>query len=800
MATPTPTLSGSISFFTLSGINDLDAILNGDKTKWGDSGTKAATVTYSFPNAGSAWMSDYGNEVTATKFLALTADQQTAARGAFSTWSDVANISFTEVTESSDSVGDIRIGFSSAVGDEAWGYAYYPAAEAYAGDIWINRTTTASATFIPGDYDYEALIHEMGHAIGLKHPGNYNAGGGGSEGPYITKLLDKTNFTIMSYTEPDWGGISPMTPGVYDILALQYLYGANTTTNVSDTTYTYTPGNLVGESIWDAGGTDTIDASAFSTAVTLDLQEGRYSDIGLSENIGIAFDVVIENAKGGNGADKLIGNAVANTLTGGADKDSFVFIKTPSASNIDTITDFVSGTDRIYLTSDAFATLSKSTDLASAFVSGDGATAVDSSNRLIYDTSTGILYYDADGSGSDSAVQFALLTGAPTLVATDFDITGTGGGSSDDNSMGDPTQTVLYDGNLEEGDDGKNTLSGSDGNDELFGLGGNDTLDGGDGKDYMDGGHGNDKIDGGDGEDIVWAGAGNDTIDGGNGDDEIATEDGNDSVRAGEGDDYVDSGDGNDAVDGGDGDDMLLGFTGNDKLTGGDGDDYLAGEEGADQLTGGTGDDYLEGGAGADKMAGGAGDDVYFVDTKSDKITESTNSGTDSVVTSIDYTLGSNLDDLYLYSEEGDALKGTGNKLDNQIFGDSQDDTIDGKEGSDTLEGGEGSDVFVFSTKLSASTNVDTISDFIHGEDTIYLSKKIFTGISSGEVADSNVIDFDSTEDSVTDANSGGERFLYDWATGDLYFDKDGSGKGVAVKFLTLTGVTEIAADALFIY
>ncbi|MBW4329900.1 hypothetical protein KY084_03300 [Stakelama sp. CBK3Z-3] len=153
------------------------------------------------------------------------------------------------------------------------------------------------------------------------------------------------------------------------------------------------------------------------------------------------------------------------------------------------------------------------------------------------------------------------------------------------------------------------------------------------------------------------------------------------------------------------------GMSGNDTLYGGAGDDML---------DGGWGDDFMDGGAGADTMAGGIGDDVFRVDNAGDKIIEWADSGTDTVISSIDYTLQTNLENLVL---EGDAdLKGVGNMHDNILVGNSGSnilwagggrDVIDGGAGADTLYGSSGDDSFVFRAGEAAG---DRIMDFEAGD------------------------------------------------------------------------------------
>src|SRR5207247_4422555 len=86
----------------------------------------------------------------------------------------------------------------------------------------------------------------------------------------------------------------------------------------------------------------------------------------------------------------------------------------------------------------------------------------------------------------------------------------------------------------------------------------------------------------------------------------------------------------------------------------------------ANVITGNAHDNVLDGGAGADTMIGGTGDDTYFVDSAGDVVTELASEGTDTVVSSVDYTLGANLENLTL---TGSALSGTGNAQDNVITG-----------------------------------------------------------------------------------------------------------------------------------
>jgi Ca2+-binding RTX toxin-like protein len=121
---------------------------------------------------------------------------------------------------------------------------------------------------------------------------------------------------------------------------------------------------------------------------------------------------------GDAGIDRLIGGAGADSLTGGADADVFVFNQ---LKGVDLITDFTSGSDRISLSKVAYAALGAKGVLGlDAFYAAEGATKGHmATDRVIYNTSTGALYYDADGSGAGKAVQIAVLESNPVLDYSD---------------------------------------------------------------------------------------------------------------------------------------------------------------------------------------------------------------------------------------------------------------------------------------------------------------------------------------------------------------------------------------------
>lgn len=252
------------------------------------------------------------------------------------------------------------------------------------------------------------------------------------------------------------------------------------------------------------------------------------------------------------------------------------------------------------------------------------------------------------------------------------------------------------------------------------------------------------------------------------------------------------------AMFGNGGDDELTGSESTDQLVGGDGNDELNGRAWHDHLEGGAGNDILDGGAHDDEMWGGAGNDAYRVDDAGDRVYEASAAGTDRVISSVDYTLGNNIENLVL---GGTALVGAGNTLDNKIEGNSQhnklsggsgddelignngNDVLSGGAGNDVLRGGAGTDVFVFNTALNASTNMDRITGFSSADDTIRLDNDVFTQIGFlGTAANSAFFHVG------TGAHDASDRIIYDSSTGNLFYDADGSGAATQVRFANLAG------------
>ena len=249
-------------------------------------------------------------------------------------YAELADVSFVETTDSSTNAGDIRWGNSSNP-DLSTAWAYFPAvpADASPGDIWFgpNYPSYYGAPVV-GGYGYQTFIHELGHAMGLRHPH------GGIVPPNTGE--DQLKYSIMSYRSYDGAPLTgyttayyPTTPMLNDIAALQFLYGANINFHSGNDTYSWSPTKSVFETIWDGGGNDTIDATNQAEGVLIDLNSGAWSQIGLSfwngqanvrDCLTIAYGAVIENATGSALSDTLFGNEADNLLSGAGSNDSLL--------------------------------------------------------------------------------------------------------------------------------------------------------------------------------------------------------------------------------------------------------------------------------------------------------------------------------------------------------------------------------------------------------------------------------------------------------------------------------------------
>jgi serralysin len=799
-----PDSVGSVTSAAMPSDPHLRALMNPQVTKWG-SGPEGVGVdlTFSIRNAESRYGDEYGpgSEAYQTGWAPFTDSAREAIRDVLQAVSEITNVRFTEVIDSATVAGDLRFGNAPTLNNaQAW--AYYPWASQHAGDVWFRNDTWTPdpAADDPGTWVYRMIIHEVGHALGLRHP---------FESPdRLDPELDSYDYTVMSYsTSPEGGVLHPLSPMLLDVAALQYLYGANMQTRTGNDIYSWGVGEAIYETLWDAGGIDRIDWSNQSSDALINLNAGEWCYIGpmrgwfdplTNRNFMIAYDCVIENASGGAGEDELIGNLVANlldggagddllnggaggdTLSGGAGADAFLF----GEASADRITDFVSGVDELHLDGIQLASLGTAGQLATGdarFWSAAGATSAhDADDRIVYDTSSGNLYYDADGSGGAAAQLIATLQGTPVLVASDLRVV-----NGSDSGM------------VVTGTAGNDQLGGSAGNDTINGLAGNDSLEGYGGDDSLLGGDGHDTLRGGDGADTLEGGAGNDLLD---------------AEKVGAGYGYED-----------------------------------------DRLRGGDGDDTLIGGGGDDAFEGGLGNDLYLVYSSVGHDGFADDGGFDTVhLFSVhEFGLLWVLENLIIDREESGPLSGgfySGNGLDNlidasaildaeAIYGNGGNDTmmsgyggstvlyggdgaddissaagddyLDGGSGGDRLRGGlgndtlagddgnslEGNDTFVFDVAPGAD-DADVITVFeTYGEnDTIELHASVMAALGAGGQFSAGDARFWAAA-GASSGHDANDRVVFDTTTGRLYYDADGTGSGAAQLIATISAGTVEATD-----
>ena len=238
----------------------------------------------------------------------LTELQRLRFREAMAMYEEFLNVRFVEI---SDTFGLGNLALGRADDDPSvLGHAYLPEGPGLPGDIWLNsvapdiQNMTAEGIL--------TIIHEMGHAIGLKHPFD--------PAPILPVATDSHRYSVMSYTRPEVAG-RPETLMLYDLMALQSMYGANMDHNPGNTEITLPENYDQFCAIWDAGGFDTLNLSNQPFSVIADLRPGRLSTIGVTNNVAIGYNVDIENLTVGRGDDTLIGNELDNVLVGNEGND-----------------------------------------------------------------------------------------------------------------------------------------------------------------------------------------------------------------------------------------------------------------------------------------------------------------------------------------------------------------------------------------------------------------------------------------------------------------------------------------------
>ncbi|HET6943448.1 MAG TPA: M10 family metallopeptidase C-terminal domain-containing protein [Sphingomicrobium sp.] len=378
-------------------------------------------LTFGFWNSLEEVQNSYYTEISPDGFV-LTADsiqiflghfapfneqQRSMAIANLQLWDDLINVTIQPASSAAEA--DITFGFVQ-MSPAAGAHAYYPQEEALnsfgfveagrvSGDVWGNYLYSGAVSGRPnifadtsiGGYAWQAITHELGHSFGLAHGGEYNASddndGDGVPDPITYEndayfFQDSQQYTIMSYFDGSvtgqaavrWNGANSVfvyaqTPQVHDILAVQNVYGADYATRSGDTVYGFNSNADRGVfdfatntapivTIWDGGGSDTLDLSGFNANNIIDINEGAFSSAGFKidqatkayfgaafgltteadfaaffaangvgpdgrpvDNIAIAYNAEIENAIGGSGNDQLIGNDLDNILKGNGGND-----------------------------------------------------------------------------------------------------------------------------------------------------------------------------------------------------------------------------------------------------------------------------------------------------------------------------------------------------------------------------------------------------------------------------------------------------------------------------------------------
>jgi serralysin len=481
----------------------------------------------------------------------LEPERAALARIAFQLWDDVANLTFVETH-----------GAANIMFDDTQSGAY--SSSSTSGNLIISSSINVATNWYGGidavdSYTLQTFIHEIGHSLGLGHGGPYN--GSATYGVDNAYANDTWQMSLMSYmAQSNFEGDSyrfTLSPMLADILAIQNLYGA-ASTRTGDTVYGFgsTAGSIYDFStyssapaltLYDSGGTDTLNVSGYSQSQLIDLRGGNFSNIGgLTGNVGIYTTSVIENATGGSGADTIYGNDTNNTLRGNAGNDTIdgglgidtaVFSGVRAAYTLTALggtsvrvvgtdgTDTLSNVEFLQFSDQTLAwPPSNQSDLdamnlslGASTVSQGGSTTVSYTVMNVGSISAGAstvgIYLSTDGvlDGTDT-----LLTtrATPSLAVAgsysdSFSLTLSLAGIfyvfavadynnvitnelTDTNNPSNGVQVSVVGSLSLTGDGAANTMTGGAVNDTLRGMGGNDTLIGGTGDDTLDGGSGED--------------------------------------------------------------------------------------------------------------------------------------------------------------------------------------------------------------------------------------------------------------------------------------------------------------------
>jgi serralysin len=545
---------------------------------------------------------------------ALTSAGQTLALAALAEWTEIIGVTFVQVASGAQITFDDNE--PGAFSDFITSGGIITSSTVNVSTQWLAQNGTGT-----NSYSFQTYIHEIGHALGLGHAGNYNG-----EASYPDDALfqnDAWATSVMSYfsqTENTYfagQGFDQnfiLTPMMADIYAMSLLYGLSTTTRSGNSTYTFGGPGSGAQCIYDAGGIDWIQADGYSGPQLINLNPGTFSNIGGDAgNVSIALGVIIENAMGGTGNDTLVGNADnnqllgqngddildgglgADILTGGNGNDAYV---------VDQVGDVVvesAGQGNDLVVARASYTLAAGVSIETMnTVNGSATTAINlTGNELgqsIYGnagdnilTGMGGSDYLVGGLGNDrffvdesdfisellgQGDDWIFVPGTYILrEGNEIETLAAANQASLDavNLTGNEYGQSLY------GSEGVNSMHGGAGNDYLVGLGSNDFLIGGGGSDNLAGGAGND---------IYYVDTGDWVIEAaGQGDDRVVAFD-HFALRLGESVETLVAAEGSAAI-------VLTGNALAQSIYGNDGNNVLTGLGGADYLVGGGGNDLF---------------------------------------------------------------------------------------------------------------------------------------------------------------------------------------------------------------
>lgn len=498
---------------------------------------------------------------------ALNADGQALATAALEVWSAYLGFDFTYVSIGAEITFDDNQDGAFASGVTSGNDII--SAVINVDTDWLDDGSSLNS------YAFETYLHEIGHALGLAHGGNYNGSAEyGIDNYYVN---DSLAWSIMSYMQAEGDDITNTwntymnaafqdmyTPMIADLIAVQYLYGTSAGTFAGNTTYGFggttglaaldnaatRSGALLAMTVFDTGGIDTLDFSQTAASQVISLSsESLSSVLGGRHNVGIARGVVIENAISGSGDDLLVGNWSDNVLTGGAGNDTL---------------DGGYGKDTLY------------------GGAGDDCYVINIQTPFIIDDigRNGIL----SNSGIDlSSNEFVTMDTARITSAGSREVTGN------------------HRDNILEGNVGDDSIHGGTGRDTIYGWSGDNKLYGGSEADLIIGWVGRDTIFGGDGDDILSYAASHYAVNV-----NLATN----RVRGGDAHGDVIS-----EIEG------VVGSKSADTLRGSTAHNYFDGFLGNDIIYGGAGNDTIAGNGGKDSLYGDAGRDSFLFNRLQDMTT-----------------------------------------------------------------------------------------------------------------------------------------------------------------------------------